>query len=154
MMQDTSDQQDDRETAESEHTSRVPAGVRDVVLFLPRFVAMLGRLIADPEVAGTDKLLLVAVVAYIMSPLDILPDIVPVIGQLDDAYLVTLSLLRLLNRSGEAKVRQYWDGPEDILHILETISDYATRYLPEAVRGAIRRWIDVRDKQLPPATEA
>lgn len=131
--------------------NRIPEGLRDVLLFLPRFATLLGRLLADPQVATTDKLLVGAVVAYILSPLDIIPDMVPVLGQLDDAYLVALCLLRLLNRSGEAKVREYWDGPEDIVQILHTVSDYATRYLPATARDAIRGWIEVRDTGAPAA---
>ncbi len=129
---------------------RLPQGLRDVVLFLPRFAVMLGKLIADPEVSSTDKLLIAGAVAYMLSPFDLIPDVVPVIGQLDDAYLVALCLLRLLNRSGEAKIRQHWDGPEDVVHIIHTISDYATRYLPGPVRNAVRGWVEARDTGAPP----
>lgn len=121
-----------------------------VLLFLPRFAVLLGRLLADPEVAALDKVLLGAVIAYIASPLDIIPDIVPVLGQLDDIYLVALCLLRLLNRSGEAKLRQHWDGPEDIVSLVNTVTDVATRYLPEPVRRAVRGWIESRDRGAPP----
>lgn len=133
----------------TEPGNRIPEGLRDVLLFLPRFAALLARLIADPQVAATDKLLVGAVVAYMLSPFDIIPDMVPVVGQLDDVYLVALCLLRLTNRSGEAKLREYWDGPEDIVQILHTVSDYATRYLPVAARHAIRGWIEVRDGRGP-----
>lgn len=156
---DSTDRPGDSSSPESAGPgSRIPEGLRDVLLFLPRFAALLGRLIADPQVATTDKLLVGAVVAYILSPLDIIPDMVPVLGQLDDAYLVALCLLRLVNRSGEAKVRQYWEGPEDIVQILHTVSDYATRYLPGTARDAIRGWIEIRDTGAPaagtPAAEA
>jgi len=118
--------------------------LKDLLLFLPRLAVLVGKLIADPQVSGTDKLLLGAVVIYIASPLDILPDFIPVLGQLDDIYLVALALLRLLNRSGEGKLRQHWDGPEDIVKLLQTVTDYATRYLPQPVRTAVRNWVDVR----------
>jgi uncharacterized membrane protein YkvA (DUF1232 family) len=124
--------------------------LKRILLFLPRFAVMLGKLIADPGVSPTDKLLLGAVVAYLASPLDILPDILPVVGHLDDIYLVALVLLRLLNRSGPAKLRQHWDGPEDIVAIVNTVTDVATRYLPEPVRRAVRGWIESRDRGAPP----
>lgn len=119
--------------------------LKHVLLFLPRLAVLVGKLIADPEVSGTNKLLLGAVVVYIASPLDILPDIIPVLGQLDDIYLVALVLLRLMNRSGEPKLRQHWDGPEDIVKVLQTVTDFSTRYLPQPVRTAVRDWVDVRD---------
>jgi len=118
--------------------------LRNVLLFLPRFVGLLGRMLLDPEVSGMDKLLVGAAVAYVLSPIDILPDVIPVIGQLDDIYLVALSLLRLLNRSGEAKIRSHWDGPEDIVVLLQNVSGVATRYLPDPVRTAVRRWVEAR----------
>lgn len=118
--------------------------LRNVLLFLPRFLALLGRLLIDPEVSGTDKLLLAGAIAYVMSPLDILPDVIPVIGQLDDIYLVALCLLRLLNRSGEAKIREHWEGSEDIVALLHNVSEVATRYLPEPVRSTVRRWVEAR----------
>jgi uncharacterized membrane protein YkvA (DUF1232 family) len=118
--------------------------LKNLLLFLPRLAVLVGKLIVDSEVSGTDKLLLAGVVAYIASPLDIIPDFVPVLGQLDDIYIVALVLLRLMNRSGEAKLRQHWDGPEDIIHLLNLVTDYATRYLPQPVRTAVRNWVDVR----------
>jgi hypothetical protein len=59
---------------------RSPQGLRDLLLFLPRLGVLLGKLIADPEVAVADKLLLAAVVAYILSPIDIVPDFIPGAG--------------------------------------------------------------------------
>lgn len=151
-MQDPKDPGDRATHTELGTPGRVPESVRNVLLFLPRLAILLGKLIADPEVSNTDKLLLGAAIAYMLSPFDIVPDVVPVVGQLDDAFLIALCLLRLMNRSGEAKIRQYWDGPEDIVQVLHTVSDYSTRYLPEAVRKAVRNWIDLRDTgAAPPA---
>jgi uncharacterized membrane protein YkvA (DUF1232 family) len=136
----------------------VPAGgrpsdtekLRNIVFFLPRLAALVGKLLLDPEVSNLDKALLAAVVVYIASPLDIVPDFVPVLGQLDDIYLVALCLLRLLNRSGPEKLRQHWDGPEDIVQLLGTVTDYATRYLPEGIRGKLRDWVEARAQPGPP----
>jgi uncharacterized membrane protein YkvA (DUF1232 family) len=158
-MPDTSDRPQAGPTPEGHDETggpmdRSPQGLRDLLLFLPRLGVLLGKLIADPEVATADKLLLAGVVAYIMSPIDIVPDFIPVVGQIDDVYLVALCLLRLLNRSGEAKVRKYWEGPEDIVSLLNTITDLATRYLPQPARTALRGWIDARDPGAPPTGTA
>jgi uncharacterized membrane protein YkvA (DUF1232 family) len=141
------------EDPEAEMTSgKLPDQIKDLLFFLPRLAALLAKLIADPEVAATDKVLLGAAVLYVMSPIDLLPDIIPVVGQLDDIYLVALCLLRLLNHSGEEKLRQHWDGPEDIVKVLNTITDYSTRYLPAPLRGAVRGWVEARSGDVPPGS--
>jgi uncharacterized membrane protein YkvA (DUF1232 family) len=127
------------------------AALRNLLLFLPRLVKMVAQLVVDAEVATADKLLLGAAVMYLASPIDLLPDMVPMLGQVDDIYLVALCLLRLMNRSGEAKLRQYWDGPEDIVGLLGKVTDFATRYLPAPLRTQIRRWVDMRSNEPPPA---
>jgi len=118
--------------------------LRNVALFLPRLVRLVWRLVRDPEVPFQEKILLGAAAFYAVGPIDIVPDAIPVLGQLDDVYLIALCLLRLLNRSGEEKVREHWDGPEDIVDILHTLTDLATCYLPQVVRGRVRNWVEAR----------
>jgi len=123
------------------------AQLRNLALFIPRMLQLIGRLVTDPEVPLLDKVILAAAAAYVVSPLDILPDAVPLLGQLDDIYLIAICLLRLMHRSGEAKLRQHWDGPEDIVQILHNVTDIATRYLPGKVRTYLRNWVESK----PPA---
>lgn len=127
--------------------------LRDLLLFLPRFGKLLAYLIADAGVSAGDKVLLGAAVVYLASPIDIVPDFIPVLGQVDDIYLVALCLLRLLNHSGESKLRQYWDGPEDIVALLHRVTDLATRYLPRPVREYLHEWVASRSPG-PPADGA
>ena len=115
---------------------------RDLALFVPRLLKLVGRLIKDPDVELLDKVLLGAAAAYVASPIDILPDAVPLLGQIDDIYLIALCLLRLMHRSGEGKLRQHWDGPEDIVQLLHTATDFATRYLPGGLRDRLRGWVE------------
>jgi len=138
------------ETTPNAQPPRDDDALRNLLLFLPRLAKLVAQLVVDVEVATADKLLLGAAIVYMASPLDIVPDFVPMLGQLDDIYLVATCLLRLMNRSGEAKLRQYWDGPEDIVAVLGKITDFATRYLPGPLRVQIRHWVDVRSSE-PPA---
>ena len=121
-----------------------PERLRDLALFVPRLLKLVWRLVRDAEVPLQEKILLGAAAFYVVGPIDLIPDTIPVIGQLDDVYLITLCLLRLLHRSGEEKIRQHWDGPEDIIQVLHSVTDLATRYLPAAVRGFIRNWVESR----------
>jgi uncharacterized membrane protein YkvA (DUF1232 family) len=79
--------------------------------FVPDCVVLVRRLLGDHRVPRRTKLLLLALVAYLASPIDLVPDFIPIAGQLDDAIIVAL-VLRAVMRSGERElVRQHWPGP-------------------------------------------
>jgi len=120
--------------------------LRDMGLFLPRLLKLVGRLMVDASIPAMDKVLLGAAVFYVIGPIDLIPDSIPILGQLDDLYLLAICLLRLLNRSGPEKIRQYWDGPQDIVSLLQEVSDLSTRFLPEQVRGTIQNWVQARSR--------
>src|SRR5262245_52005276 len=88
--------------------------MRNLMMFLPNMVKLLGRLLSDKRVPTTDKALFAAAIVYVIMPLDLLPDVFPFIGQIDDIYLVSLTLLRLINRTDDGVVRQHWSGGGDI----------------------------------------
>jgi uncharacterized membrane protein YkvA (DUF1232 family) len=123
----------------------------DLLLFLPRMAKLLGRIAADPAVSGKDKALVLGSLAYLASPLDLIPDFIPVIGELDDIYLISLVVLRLLNRVGPEKLQAYWDGPEDIVALVGKVSEVATAILPEKVRKLVMAKVDQAEKSAPPA---
>ncbi len=72
---------------------------RAVAGFIPDCVVLFRRLLRDPRVPRRYKLALGLLVAYLAMPIDLVPDFIPVAGQLDDALVVALAL-RLLTRSG------------------------------------------------------
>ena len=113
-------------------------------MFIPRLLKLIGRLVVDAEVPTMEKVLLGAAVFYVVGPIDLIPDSIPIVGQLDDLYLLAICLLRLLNRSGPEKLLQYWEGPEDILSLLQEVTDLSTRFLPVRVRGTIQNWVQAR----------
>lgn len=79
--------------------------------FIPDCLVLFKRLLADSRVPATRKAILVAVVAYLALPLDLVPDFVPVAGQLDDAILVALALGLVLRGGGRALLDEHWPGP-------------------------------------------
>ena len=70
------------------------------------------RLLGDPRVPRRKKVLIIALTGYLALPFDLVPDFIPVAGQLDDVVIVALVLRRLLRGGGEALVREHWPGPE------------------------------------------
>jgi uncharacterized membrane protein YkvA (DUF1232 family) len=91
---------------------------RAIARFVPDCVVLFRGLLSDPRVPRSRKLLLLALVAYLATPLDLIPDFIPVAGQLDDAILVALVLRRLLRGAGPELVREHWRGPEASLRAL------------------------------------
>jgi len=86
--------------------------------FVPDCIVLVGRLLRDPRVPRRRKLLLAAAAAYLALPFDLVPDFIPVAGQLDDAIIVAL-VLRALFRSGSGElIREHWPGPELTLALL------------------------------------
>jgi uncharacterized membrane protein YkvA (DUF1232 family) len=126
----------------------------DLLLFLPRMAKLLGRIAADPEASGKDKALVLAALAYLASPIDLIPDFIPVIGELDDIYLISLVLLRLMNRVGPEKLQAYWDGPEDIVALVQRVSEVATAILPEKIRRMVMAKVDKAEQNAKPETPA
>ncbi len=72
----------------------------EFVNLIPAFVKLMYQLVKDPVVSATDKAVLGAAIVYVFSPLDLIPDIIPFLGQIDDAYIVAIALQRLLNSAG------------------------------------------------------
>jgi uncharacterized membrane protein YkvA (DUF1232 family) len=86
--------------------------------FIPDCIVLVSRLARDPRVPRRRKLLLIALVAYLGLPFDLVPDFIPVAGQLDDAIIVALVLRQFVRAGGEPMLRELWPGPEQSLALI------------------------------------
>lgn len=91
---------------------------RALARFVPDCLVLVGRLLRDDRVPRRRKLLLVALGAYLASPIDLVPDIVPVLGQLDDALVAGLVLRAVLRSGGSALLTELWPGPDRSLQVV------------------------------------
>ena len=80
--------------------------------FIPDCIVLLRRLLADDQVPRRRKVVLFALVAYLLLPLDLVPDFIPVAGQLDDAIIAALALRYVLRGAGPELLREHWPGPD------------------------------------------
>ena len=98
------------------------AGRREVARaaagLIPDLVVLVARLLRDPSVPRGRKLALAALAAYLALPFDLVPDFVPVAGQLDDVLLVALVLRGLVRSAGPSVVAEHWPGPRESLAIV------------------------------------
>lgn len=86
--------------------------------FVPDCVVLFKRLLTDGRVSRSRKLLIAAVVAYLASPIDLVPDFIPIAGQLDDALIVAFVLRTVLRGAGSDLVCQHWPGPRSSLAVM------------------------------------
>lgn len=113
--------------------------MKHLIRDLPRFVKLLWGLYRDPRVSLVDKGLVAATVAYIVVPFDLVPDFLPVLGQIDDIYLLALALDRLLNNAGVDVLLEHWEGEVASLEMAISALDKAGSFLPEQVRALLRK---------------
>ncbi|MFN2500694.1 MAG: YkvA family protein [Pyrinomonadaceae bacterium] len=122
---------------------RLKGRMSSFLRFLPNLVMLLGRLLKDAHVPTAEKALFVAAIFYVISPLDFIPDVFPFIGQVDDIYVVALTLLRLINRTDETVVRQHWAGGGDIVSLAASIADIAPKILPKRVATVLTARVEM-----------
>jgi uncharacterized membrane protein YkvA (DUF1232 family) len=107
---------------------------------LPKYLRLLAGLLTDRRVSIVDKLLVGAAIAYIVAPIDFLPDLVPFLGQVDDVYLLVLALQRLMRNAGRQVVLAHWTGDASDLGMsnLQRVLAAAAFFLPGRMRRRLR----------------
>jgi uncharacterized membrane protein YkvA (DUF1232 family) len=113
--------------------------MKEALLAFPRMVKLVGRLIRDPRVPRRAKAFALLALGYVVSPIDLIPDMIPVVGETDDILIVVLALHRLIRSAGHEVVEELWDGPQDILEIVEHAVDIAAGLVPARLSWLVRR---------------
>jgi uncharacterized membrane protein YkvA (DUF1232 family) len=83
---------------------------RELALLLPNLVLLFHGLLRDPRVPKRSKALLLVAIGWIASPIDLIPEFVPVLGPLDDAVVAALVLRRVARSAGPTVVQEHWRG--------------------------------------------
>jgi uncharacterized membrane protein YkvA (DUF1232 family) len=134
-----------RETAVRERAGASPrTGARRTVMYyikqLPSYLRLLGGLLTDRRVNAVDKLLVAAAIAYIAMPLDLIPDFIPFLGEVDDVFLLVIALQRLVANAGRPVLLAHWTGrlaDLDDLNLKEALAA-AAFFLPRNVRRKLK----------------
>lgn len=111
--------------------------MKNLLMFLPNMIALCGRLMMDTRVPITEKALFAGAIVYALMPLDFIPDFLPFVGQIDDAYLIALTLLRLISKTDDRVVREHWKGGGDVVQLSEAIVGLAPKLLPKGIRRVL-----------------
>ncbi len=111
--------------------------MRQLLQALPQLVRLLARLVGDPLLPRAAKLALAAAMVYLASPIDLIPDFVPVIGYLDDALVAALLVDGILNWVDRGLVLKYWPGSPDSLERLARAARLLAVWVPRRLKARI-----------------
>jgi uncharacterized membrane protein YkvA (DUF1232 family) len=95
---------------------------RSVLRLAPDVVRLVRRLAADPAVPRSTRWWLVGLLAYLLSPIDLVPDFLPVVGYADDAIVVAIALRFAIRHAGMPAIERQWPGtPEGLRSLLALV---------------------------------
>ena len=117
-----------------------PSGATDLLLLLPDLTVLLLRLLRDERVPLARKAVALAGVAYVISPLDLMPSLLlgPV-GLVDDLMIVAACLSGIVNRVHPDVVRSHWSGQGDALQAIERVTAWVEEHVVGGVRALVGR---------------
>lgn len=118
----------------------------EYLLTLPDFFILLTRLGLDKRVTKVQKLFVAGIIGYIIMPIDLIPDFIPIFGFVDDLVLVVYALNTMLNEIDPSIVKENWSGDGDVLELLQKITRTAEEFLDKKILKKIKKWIEKMGK--------
>jgi uncharacterized membrane protein YkvA (DUF1232 family) len=118
--------------------------MKNLLLFLPNLLLLCARLMVDPRVPATERVLVAGAILYVLIPFDFIPDMLPFIGQVDDAYLISITLLRLMTVTDPRVVREHWRGGGDVVELVGSMALIAKKFLPKKLRRVLTAHVEMK----------
>src|SRR6266550_9257078 len=122
--------------------------LKNLLLFIPNMLMLCASLLTDSRVPATERALLAGAIVYAIIPFDLIPDMIPFVGQVDDAYLIALTLLRLMERTDPKVVREHWRGGGDVVELVGAAAVIAAKFLPQRIRRVLTSRVEVAPGKL------
>src|SRR5689334_2328764 len=122
--------------------SSLRSRMTNLLLVIPNLLLLSARLMVDPRVPAKERLLVAGAIVYAIMPLDLIPDMIPFVGQVDDAYLIALTLLRLMSVTDPKVVREHWRGGGDVVELIGATALIAGKLLPKRIRRVLTSHVE------------
>jgi uncharacterized membrane protein YkvA (DUF1232 family) len=107
--------------------------MKNLLMFLPNMMVLCAKLMVDSRVPRTERALFAAALVYAIIPFDFIPDMIPFVGQIDDVFLISMTVLRLIDRTDDRIVREHWRGGGDIVQLAESVATVAPLLIPRRI---------------------
>ena len=111
--------------------------MKELLRALPNLARLLARLVADPVLPRAAKVALAAALVYLASPFDLIPDLIPVVGYLDDLLVAALVVDGVLNWVDRGLVLRYWPGTPDSLERVARAARLLSAWMPRRLKARI-----------------
>jgi uncharacterized membrane protein YkvA (DUF1232 family) len=111
--------------------------VKALLRALPDIGRLIARLVADPGLPRTAKIALVAAAVYLLSPLDLLPEFIPILGYVDDVLLAAILVDGVLNFADRALVLKYWPGSSESLDRVARVARVLAAWVPRRLKQRV-----------------
>lgn len=102
-----------------------PARLREALRLVPDVARLLRRLAADASLPRGVRVRMALLLGYLLLPVDLVPDFIPVVGYADDALIVAWALRSVVRRAGPEALERHWPGTEDGLRAVRRLAGLA-----------------------------
>ena len=104
---------------------------------LPDLVRLITRMAGDPVLPRAAKIALGAAAVYLLSPVDLIPDFIPLVGYVDDVLLAAVLLDGILNWVDRSLVLKYWPGSPASLDTLARTARLLAMWVPRRLKARV-----------------
>jgi uncharacterized membrane protein YkvA (DUF1232 family) len=111
--------------------------LKEVALLVPNLAKLLFRLLRDGRVPLRRRLVMGAVGVYVVSPIDLIPDAIPIIGGIDDVLVLAFAIDYLLEATPDDVIAEHWDGSDDGLELVRGVAAWGVEMLPDRLRRLV-----------------
>lgn len=108
-----------------------------LVRALPDLLRLIAKLLGDPLLPRAAKIVLAAAMVYLASPIDLIPDFIPLLGYLDDLLVAALLVDGILNWVDRGLVLKYWPGSPDSLERLARAARMLAVWVPRRLKARL-----------------
>jgi uncharacterized membrane protein YkvA (DUF1232 family) len=122
---------------------QVRSRLKNLLLIIPNLLLLCARLLTDARVPAAERAMVAGAIVYAIIPFDLIPDMIPFVGQIDDVYLIALTLLRLMERTDPKVVREHWAGGGDVVELVGAAAQVAAKFLPQRIRRVLTSRLEV-----------
>lgn len=109
----------------------------EAAMLLPNLIKLLYRMLRDPRVSYRKKAFIGAVLVYVVSPVDFVPDFVVGLGKIDDILLISVAIDNLMRGTDADVVLEHWDGSVDGLDLVRSVFAWGAEILPDSIRSVL-----------------